>query len=99
MNVMKRIAPVAAMLALAIGAAGEASAGSIVYTDGPINGTIDAANITGSSVSSGFAVSDSFTVSDPATLTEAQGVGLWVYTGKTPTGLTWSIGTTPFASD
>jgi hypothetical protein len=85
---------------LAIVAAGLVMAGragaQLVYSDGPINGTITGWLISNSG--SSLAVSDSFTVSSPTTLASAQ-AGLWVNSGATPASLEWSIGTTPFASD
>jgi PEP-CTERM motif len=77
---------------------GRAAASSIVYDNGPIDGTNDAWTIdvfTGVS----YQVSDSFSVVDATTLDSAT-IGLWVDAGlSTPTTVDWSIGTTPFGFD
>ncbi|HMD99035.1 MAG TPA: PEP-CTERM sorting domain-containing protein [Terriglobia bacterium] len=70
-----------------------ASAGTVVYDNGPINGTINAWTI-----STGSQVSDSFTLGSAATLSGAQ-IGLWLLPGDSATAVDWSIGTTPFGSD
>lgn len=69
-------------------------ADTVVYNNGPINGTLD-----GGGISQGVsALSDSFTVSGNTTLTVGV-VGLWLSPGDTPTAVDWEIGTTPFGSD
>lgn len=65
-------------------------ADTIVYNNGPINGNVEAYNF------SGYAVTDSFTLSQPTALSEAE-IGTWAPSGA-PTGLDWSIGSTPFGS-
>jgi hypothetical protein len=67
--------------------------GQVVYSNGPINGTIDAWNI-----SMGFLVTDSFTVTTPTALTGVT-FGAWVNPGATPVSVDWAIGTSAFASD
>jgi hypothetical protein len=69
------------------------SASTVVYDNGPINGTINAWSIATSLA--GWEVSDSFTLTAPATLTSAD-VGLWVNPGDTPSSLTWYLGTSFF---
>ena len=63
-----------------------------LYTNGPINGTIDAWNI------SNYTVTDSFTVSGASTLTSAE-IGLWVVSGNVSSTVDWSIGTAAFGSN
>lgn len=63
-----------------------AYADPLVYTNGPVNGTINGRTI------SGYLVSDSFTVTSDTTLSSAV-AGLWTSNGA-PTSLEWSIGTT-----
>jgi hypothetical protein len=69
------------------------NASTVVYDNGPINGSIDAWSIATNLY--GWEVSDSFTLSAPATLTSAD-VGLYVLPGDTPSSLTWSFGTSFF---
>jgi hypothetical protein len=73
--------------------AAPAEADSLLYDNGPINGTIDAWTI-----NFGFQVSDSFTLGSSSTLTVAQ-IGLWMFPGDTPTGVGWAIGTTEGSSN
>ncbi len=69
-------------------------ADTLLYTDGPINGTLDAGGI-----SQGRGpLSDSFTVGGNSALTVAV-VGLWLSPGDTPVAVDWEIGTTPFGSE
>jgi hypothetical protein len=89
---MRRIVISLAALAAIFGGSARATAG-LVYDNGPVNGTIDAFN-----VSSGLAVTDSFTVASSTDLVEAQ-VGLWVVSGDVPSTINWMIGTTQFGSD
>ena len=83
-----------ALLGVALGlAAFQAKADTLVYDNGPINGTIDARTINNS-----WVVSDSFAVTDNVNLSMAT-VGLWLSPGATPTSVDWAIGTTAFGSD
>jgi len=69
-------------------------ADTLLFTNGPINGTLDAGGI-----SQGRGpLSDSFTVGGNSALTLAV-VGLWLSPGDTPVAVDWEIGTTPFGSD
>jgi hypothetical protein len=68
-----------------------------IYSNGPINGTIDAYNIS-RALNTSFSVSDSFTVSSTSSLVSAQ-VALWLDAGYMPTSVDWAIGTSAFASD
>ena len=69
-------------------------ADTLLYSDGPINGTLDAGGI-----SQGRGpLSDSFTVGGNSALTVAV-VGLWLSPGDTPVAVDWEIGTTTFGSD
>jgi hypothetical protein len=69
--------------------AGPASAG-IVFNNYPINGTIDAFNIT-----HGFMVSDSFTLLAADVVTGVN-FGAWENPGDTTTFVDWAIGTSPY---
>ncbi len=73
--------------------AAPAKADSLLYTNGPINGTIVAW-----SISYGYVLSDSFTIGSNSTLTVAQ-VGLQMVPGDTPTSVKWAIGTTQGSSN
>jgi hypothetical protein len=64
-----------------------------VFDNFPINGTKNAYGF-----SNPNSISDSFVLSSPATLSQLN-IGVWLQSGNTPTGATWAIGTTPFASD
>ena len=69
-------------------------ADTLLFTNGPINGTLDAGGI-----SQGRGpLSDSFTVGGNSALTLAV-VGLWLSPGDTPVAVDWEIGTTQFGSD
>ena len=83
--------------ALVLGATGfSVSAQTPIFTTGPINGTLDAWNLT-----SGYEEASSFTLTDPATIGNAT-FGLWVATGETLTSVDWaitsSVGGTPLPS-
>lgn len=82
------LAVASAAAALALGAAGAAHA-SVVYTNGPINGSVDAWT-----VNYGFAVEDSFTVTSTTTITGVQ-FGAWVASGDKPTTVDWGIESSP----
>ena len=78
-------------LILALGiAAGSANADSILYDNGPINGTIDAWGINYT-----FSMADSFTVSSQATISGVN-FGDWVSQGDTPTQVEYLITTQAF---
>jgi VPDSG-CTERM motif/PEP-CTERM motif len=84
--------PIACLLAALSLAAVQAKA-TLLYDNGPINGTFSAAQLT-----KGFLVSNSFTVTGSASLGSAR-VGLWLIGGDAPSTIGWSIGTAPFLSD
>jgi hypothetical protein len=67
-------------------------ADGLLYTNGPVNGTIDSDDI------STQGVSDSFAINANSTLTVAV-VGLWMTPGDTPSAVDWAIGTTAFGSN
>lgn len=71
-------------LALAFGASASAST---IYTNGPINGTINAWSFAGLY---SYSVADSFNVSASATATSFD-AGIWVSSGDLPTTVTWQI--------
>ncbi|HSZ51813.1 MAG TPA: PEP-CTERM sorting domain-containing protein [Caulobacteraceae bacterium] len=85
-----RICALAAFAAASTLAAGAASA-SVLYDNGPINGTINAWT-----VAEGFAVSDSFTLSSAATVTGVN-FGVWELPGDTTSTVDWAIATAPAA--
>lgn len=80
--------------ALFIGAV-QASANTVIYTNGAISG---ASTDGGWTIDGSYSISDSFTVSETATLDSAD-IGLWTFPVDVPAALDWSIGTTPFGSD
>ncbi len=81
------------VLLIAVGAA-PAFAGSVLYDNGPYNGTIDAWTI-----DYGYWVSDSFSVAGGGTATGANFV-LWMGNpGDTLTSVDWAIGSTPGATN
>jgi hypothetical protein len=69
-------------------------ADTLVYDNGPINGTINAWTI-----NFGFAVSDSFTVGAGITNLTTATIGLWAFPGDIPSTVDWQIGTAFFGSD
>lgn len=76
------------LLGLALACA-PAFASNVVYSNGPINGTINAWNI-----SSGFAVADGFDIFTTTTITGFD-VGLWVNPGETPYYTEWGLADKP----
>ncbi len=60
----------------------------ILYSNGPINGTITAWTI--NSASTAYQVADSFTLAADSTVTQAD-LGLWYLTGDTPFSVDWEI--------
>ncbi len=68
-----------------------ASAG-VLYSNGPINGTINAWNMTF------YEVTDSFVISNPATMTSFD-FGSWDYPGEVISSVSWAVGTTSFGTD
>jgi PEP-CTERM motif-containing protein len=79
------------LLVLSLMVAAPAFAATL-YSNGAINGTIDAWN-----TCCGFQVTDSFTISSSSTVTGFDG-GFWVAPGDTPVHVDWSIGTAAFGS-
>jgi len=61
-------------------------ADTLLYDNGPINGTIDSYTIGRGKTG------NSFTLSAASNLTTAQ-IGLWLYPGQTPVQVDWAIGT------
>ena len=92
-----KIGRVALGIAVAAGVAGGASLASatVLYTNGPIHGTIDAWTI-----NFGFAVEDSFTLPTTATVTGVT-FGGWTDPDDVITSVDWGIAATPdsFADD
>ena len=84
--------PIACLLAALSSAAIQAKA-TLIYDNGPINGTWGAYI-----VQPPYSVSDSFTVTGSFNLGSVQ-AGLWVLSGDAPSTIGWSIGTAPFLSD
>ncbi len=80
-----------AVLLLAV--AVPAVADTILYTNGAINGNINAWNISGT-----FQVSDSFTLSTRADV-ESMSLGIWVIPSDTPGTLQFGISASPFGTD
>ncbi|HZU45365.1 MAG TPA: PEP-CTERM sorting domain-containing protein [Terriglobales bacterium] len=64
---------------------------STLYSNGPINGTIDAYTI-----NFGYQVTDSFTLTSGATVTNVDNIGLWLFPGDKPLTVDWSITSQPF---
>ena len=78
--------------ACAAAALAGASHASVLYDDGPLNGTIDAWTI-----NFGYQVSDSFTLTKTSTLTGVN-FGVWSFPGDTFNTVDWSIGTAAYGS-
>ena len=81
--------PFAILLVLLTASAAE---GQQLFSDFPVNGQISAFQVSG-----GYSVSESFTLGATATIGQVV-FGAWVNTGDSVTGVTWSIGTTPFGA-
>jgi hypothetical protein len=89
---MKTITVTVSLSLILVLSGGAAKAGTL-YSNGAVNGTIDAY-----AINFGDAVSDSFTLSQTATVYGVQ-FGLWAFPGDTLGTVDWSIGTSQFASD
>ena len=85
--------PTSACLLAALSLAAVQAKATLIYDNGPINGTAG-----GYTISPPYSVSDSFTVTGSASLGSAQ-VGLWLFPGEVASTIGWSIGTAPFLSD
>lgn len=88
---MKRVTLILTVVLL-LGEVGQAKA-SLVYSNGPINGT-DAAY----TINFGLKVSDSFVVSNTSNLTTAT-IGVWAVQGTVLNSVQWSIGTSSFGNN
>ena len=86
---MKVLATTAAAVALALAGAPCAQAQAL-YSNGPINGTINAYTI-----NFGYAVTDSFTLTSTSDL-QSVNFGVWDTAGDTATSVDWAITTAPF---
>lgn len=69
-----------------------ASAGVVLYDNGPLNGTVDGFDI------SAAAVSDSFVISGAATMGSFN-FDSWNYTGQVISAVHWAVGSTTFGND
>ena len=76
---------IASMVLLATMIVASSAMASTLYSNGPINGTIDGYNICCI-----FTVSDSFTLSANSTVTGFDG-GFWVRLGDSPVSASWNI--------
>ena len=84
---------VGAALAATAALAGAAASASIIFDDGPTDGTSNAFFIDGPNPGPySQSIGDNFTATGGGTVGELD-VGLWVPTGETPTTLTWALGT------
>ena len=68
-----------------------AFAGTLLYSNGPINGNINAWTI-----NYGYEVSNTYTISQSAGWAQ---VGLWLFPGDTVTSISWAFGTNYLLSD
>jgi hypothetical protein len=81
----RSVIAVSALLIVLMLAVTPSFADTVLYDNGPINGTVNAYAISG-----GWRVSDSFTLSNPSTIGSFS-AGLWVLSGDSPVGLSWAI--------
>ena len=86
---MRSSSLIAALVACA-GLSSQASAAPFLYTNGPLNGTVDGVNI----YSPGDELSDSFVLSQAAVVTGVT-FGVWVRPGNTVNTVDYGITTTP----
>ena len=70
----------------------------ILYTDGAVNGTVNAFFIDGPGGTFQQTISDGFVATTSGTATSLD-FGVWVPSGTTPTSVSWSLGTSVFGSD
>ncbi|MGD0137179.1 MAG: hypothetical protein ABSE57_34490 [Bryobacteraceae bacterium] len=74
-----------------------ASGGTVLYTNGPINGNTGSEPISSGIAIFYFETTDSFTLTSSATITGVT-FGEWLGTGYTPQTVDWDIGTSAFDS-
>jgi hypothetical protein len=74
----------AGLAALAVLCLSAPASATVLYTNGPVNGTVDAWNI------STYTVADSFTLASPATLTSVD-FGVWQFPEDTTLSVDWEI--------
>lgn len=86
-----RVLGVAVLTVLCLLLATMPATASTLYSNGPINGTINAWTI-----NYGYAVTDSFTLSGNSTVTGASNIGIWIAPGDTPLSLDWAITSAAF---
>lgn len=92
---MKRFAlSLAALVSLFIGG-GKCQASTILFDNGVIAGGTNSWVL---DADYGLSVTDSFTISSPSILSSAE-IGVWVFSGDSPTTVAWSIGITPYGSN
>ena len=65
------------------------TAGGVVYSNGPVNGTLDAW-----AINQGYTVADSFTVSSTSPVGGIE-FAVWLFPGDMLNSVQWSIGTSP----
>jgi hypothetical protein len=82
---MRKISITGAVLALSVAAMSQSAAASVLYDNGPINGTVNALFI-----DNGQAIGDTFTLSSAATVTGVT-FGAWTASGQTIAGIDWGI--------
>ena len=85
-----RASSLIAALVVCAGLSSQASAAPFLYTNGPLNGTVDGVNI----YSPGDELSDSFVLSQAAVVTGVT-FGVWVRPGNTVNTVDYGITTTP----
>ncbi len=73
-----------------------AMADSIIYENGPINGTTDAWTI---SEGSGYSVSDSFIPNFYNVIVEGLNIGVWLSPGDSVSSVEMQVGSNPFGND
>jgi hypothetical protein len=82
---MRKISITGAALALSVAAMCQPAAASVLYDNGPIDGTVNALF-----VDNGQAIGDTFTLSSAATVTGVT-FGAWTASGQAITGIDWGI--------
>jgi hypothetical protein len=84
-----RLGLTVATLSLVGALASQALADTVLYTNGPVNGTYG-----GDTINNGYAISDSFTLTQTSTITGVD-FGAWTPPGVTITSIQYGITTTP----
>jgi len=88
-----RLLSQATLLSMLLGLLSFPGWSAVLYSNGPINGTIDAHDINSIPSGGSFETTNSFVISSTSTVTAVSNIGLWA--ANTPLTVSWVISTAP----